>query len=66
MTQAVVSNSNSHSNSSLSIQTDASQSVTSFDSGYEHSLAHYVDVKLLVLEANEEKYSTPATYAAAS
>jgi len=62
MSQAVVTNSNS----SLSIQTNTSQSVTSFDSGYEHSLERYVDVKLLVLEANEERHSTPATYAAAS
>lgn len=62
MTQAVVTNSNS----SLSIRANTSQSVTSFDSGYEHSLERYVDVKLLVLEANEEEYSIPATYAAAS
>lgn len=39
---------------------------TSFDSGYEHSLGHYVDVKLLVLEEDEEKDSTPATLASAA
>ena len=39
--------------------------VTSYDSGYEFSLNHYVDVKLLVQDANEAS-DVPATYASAS
>ena len=60
MTQAFLSNSNS------SRPMQAHTALTSFDSGYEHSLGHYVDVKLLVLEEDEEKGSTPATFASAS
>jgi hypothetical protein len=37
--------------------------VTSYDSGYEYSLDHYVDVKLLVQDASND---IPATFAIAS
>ena len=51
-------------NSSLANQS-ARTRVTSYDSGYEHSLDRYVDVKLLVLEADSEAKDYPATLAAA-
>ena len=60
MTQAFLSNSSS------SLPMQAHTALTSFDSGYEHSLGHYVDVKLLVLEEDEEKDSTSATFASAA
>jgi hypothetical protein len=68
MTLAIVSNSNSNSPSTLAppVPTHIPPSVTSFDSGYEHSFERCVDVKLLVLEADAEKDAAPATYAAAS
>jgi hypothetical protein len=53
------------SNSSLANQTFARPSVTSYDSGYEHSLDHYVDVKLRVQDADKKTNSGPATLAAA-
>jgi hypothetical protein len=66
MTLAIVSNSNSSSSLALPAHSHIPQSVTSFDSGYEHSLERHADVKLLVLEADAERDATPATYAAAS
>ncbi len=53
------------SNSTLSNQTIARPSIKSYDSGYEHSFDHYVDVKLLLLDADEEANNTPATFALA-
>jgi hypothetical protein len=53
------------SNSSLSNQSLARPSVTSYDSGYEHSLDRYVDVKLL-LDNSKEANDVPATFAAGS
>ena len=38
--------------------------ISSYDSGYEFSLGRYVDVKSLVLLAND-KIDAPATYASA-
>jgi hypothetical protein len=52
-------------NSSLPNQTVARPLITTYDSGYEHSLDHYVDVKLLVQEEDKEASDTPATLAAA-
>ena len=40
--------------------------VASYDSGYEHSFDHYVDVKCLVEDAYEASEETPATFAKAS
>ena len=53
------------SNSSHSNQTLSRPYITSFDSGYEHSLDHYVDVRLLLQDA-DDKEDVPATLAAAS
>jgi hypothetical protein len=54
------------SNSSFPNPTGIRARVTSFDSAYEHSLNRYVDVKLLLQEANTESSDTPATFASAS
>ena len=40
--------------------------VTSYDSGYEYSFDHYVDVKCMVEQAYEASEETPATFAKAS
>jgi len=54
------------SNPSLSNQTSARPPVvTSYDSGYEHSFDHYVDVKLLVQDADRATQNAVATFAAA-
>jgi hypothetical protein len=53
-------------NSSFPNQIGIRARVTSFDSAYEHSLDHYVDVKLLLQEADAESIDTPATFASAS
>jgi hypothetical protein len=56
-------------NSSRPNNTGARPSVTSFDSGYEHNFDHYVDVRLLVLDAEREEREendVSATVAAAS
>ena len=53
------------SNSSLSTQAGRPH-VTSYDSGYEHSLDRYVDVKSLVQDADQELSNFPATFAMAS
>ena len=50
-------------NPSLSNRTLAGPTVTSYDSGYEHSFDRYVDVKLLELDADNESKDVPATYA---
>ena len=39
--------------------------VASYDSGYEHSLDHYVDVKLLLQKTDGQEDKAPATFAAA-
>jgi hypothetical protein len=54
------------SNSSFSNQIAAKPRLTSYDSGYEHSLDHYVDVKLLLQDADEQADEATATFAAAS
>jgi len=54
------------SNSSFSNPIAARPRITSYDSGYEHSLDHYVDVKLLLQNADEQANEAPATLAAAS
>ncbi len=54
------------SNSSLSNQTLSRPAVTSYDSGYEHSLDRYVDTKLLLLDEDKGASGTPATFAKAS
>jgi hypothetical protein len=54
------------SNSSRPNQNIARPSVTSYDSGYEHSVDHSVDVKLLVLDADKEATNAPASFALAS
>jgi hypothetical protein len=41
--------------------TGARPSITSFDSGYEHSFDRYVDVKLLVEDADREASDVPRT-----
>jgi len=51
------------SNSSLSNKTTARPSVTSYDSEYEHSLDHYVDVRLRLLDADKEAANALATSA---
>jgi hypothetical protein len=40
--------------------------VTSYDSGYEHSLDRYVDIKLLLQDTHGQEDKAPATFAAAS
>jgi len=55
----------SFTNHSVARQIAARPRVTSYDSGYEHSLDRYVDAKLL-LNADEQVIETPATFAAAS
>jgi hypothetical protein len=54
------------SSSSVSNQAVARPPVTSYDSGYEHSLDHYVDVKLILRDADKEAGDVPATLALAS
>ena len=54
------------SNSSIPNPIGIRTRVASFDSAYEHSLNHYVDVKLLLQEADAESTDTPATVASAS
>ena len=53
------------SNSSLSTQAGRPH-VTSYDSGYEHSLDHYIDVKLLLQDTDKQANEAPATFASAS
>ncbi len=53
-------------NSSRPNNTGARPSVTSFDSGYEHSFDHYVNVKLLLLDEKKEASDVPAPMRAAS
>ena len=54
-------------NSSRPTQTVSQPSVTSHDSGDEHSLDHYVEVKLLVQDMDDDKANdVPATLASAS
>jgi hypothetical protein len=48
-------------NTSRPNNTGARPSVTSFDSGYEHSFDHYVDVRLLVEDADREASNVPET-----
>jgi hypothetical protein len=53
-------------NSSRSKQPISRPFVTSYDSGDEHSLDHYIDVKLLVRDTDDnEENDVPATFAAA-
>jgi hypothetical protein len=48
-------------------QTVSQPSVTSYDSGDEHSLDHYIDVKLLVQDTDDDEANdVPATSAVAS
>jgi hypothetical protein len=47
-------------------QTAERRPVASYDSGYEHSFDHYVDLKCMVEDAYEESVETPATFAKAS
>ncbi len=47
-------------------QTVGRKPVASYDSGYEHSFDHYVDLKSLVEDAYEASEETPATLAKAS
>ncbi|HEV8047717.1 MAG TPA: hypothetical protein VGP35_08300 [Terriglobales bacterium] len=54
------------SNSSFSNQIATGTRVTSYDSGYEHSLDRYVDVNLLLQNAEEQEDKTPATFAEAA
>ena len=53
-------------NSSFSNQTLARPSVTSYDSGYEHSLDHYVEVKLLLQDTDKETNDVFSSFAKAS
>jgi hypothetical protein len=54
-------------NSSRPEQTVSRPSVSSYDSGDEHSLDHYVEVKLLVQDMDDDKANdVPATLASAS
>ncbi len=54
-------------NSSRPKQTVSQPSVTLYDSGDEHSLDHYIDVKLLVQDTDDnEGNDVPATSAVAS
>jgi hypothetical protein len=52
--------------SPLSNQTAVRPLVTSYDSGYEHGLDHYVDVKLLLQDPDREAIDVPATLALVS
>jgi hypothetical protein len=54
------------SNSFLSNPTVARPQVTSYDSGYEHSLDHYVGIKLLLQDADKEANDFSAAYASAA
>jgi hypothetical protein len=54
------------SNSSFSNQIATGTRVTSYDSGYEHSLDRYVDVKLLLQNAEGQKNQVSATFAEAA
>ncbi|HWY57730.1 MAG TPA: hypothetical protein VNZ03_24935 [Terriglobales bacterium] len=54
------------SNLYLPNQTFARPLITSYDSGYEHSLDHYVDIKLLLQDADQETNCSPATFASAA
>jgi hypothetical protein len=54
------------SNSSFSNPIAARPRITSYDSGYEHSLDRYVEVKLLLENTGEQEDKAPATFAAAS
>jgi len=54
------------SNSSFSSVIAARPRLTSYDAGYEHSLDHYVDVKLLLLNTDGPEEKAAATLAAAS
>jgi hypothetical protein len=54
------------SNSSFSNPIAARPRITSYDSGYEHSLDHYVDVKLLLQNAEGQEDKAPATFAEAA
>ncbi|HXM68043.1 MAG TPA: hypothetical protein VN911_15020 [Candidatus Acidoferrum sp.] len=61
MAQGIVSN------SSIQKQTAAGRLlITSYDSGYEHSLDRFVDMKLLLQEQNVEANDSPATLASAA
>lgn len=40
--------------------------VTSFDSGYEHSLEHLMEVRRLLEEADEEKVTAPEWFKASA
>ena len=54
-------------NSSRPKQTVSRPSVTSYDSGDEHSLDHYIEVKLLLQDTDDDNANDiPATLAAAS
>jgi hypothetical protein len=48
-------------NSPLPVSAAGRPQVTSFDSGYEHSFDHYLDVKLLVEDADREASDVPNT-----
>jgi hypothetical protein len=54
------------SNSFLSNQAVARPLVKSYDSGYEHSLDHCVDIKLLLQDADKEANGPAATFASAA
>lgn len=47
-------------------QSTGRKPVASYDSGYEHSFDHYVDVKCMVEQEYEASEETPATFAKAS
>jgi hypothetical protein len=48
-------------------QTGSRPSVTSYDSGDEHSLDHYIEVKLLLQDTDDDEANdVPATSAAVS
>jgi hypothetical protein len=47
-------------------QTTGRKPVASYDSGYEHSFDHYVDVKCLVEDEYQASEQAPATFAKAS
>jgi hypothetical protein len=54
------------SNSSRPNQTVSRPPVTSYDSGYEHSLDHYIDVKLLLRDAADNEANDVSATSAAS
>jgi hypothetical protein len=54
------------SHSSFSNPIAAQPRITSYDSGYEHSLDRYADVKLLLQNTDGQEDKAPATFAAAS